>query len=431
MPNEPLHIEIPRHQWNDQASDMRSRLQTWQWRWKQCEKHGAVLIDFSKVEFMEPWALAMFTCFALKLRVSGVAVRLGLDPNNPSNRYFGQMGIEQVVHTGDSTDRWDEHLHNTGLHILRNHGHVTRFIRSAAALGAGFGGDVRNALEYGMAELGRNVVQHAASVVGGVAIAQHFPESRALQVAICDAGQGVFEALRGNYPEVRSDLEALKLAVLPHSSGAPLPVDPYASSENAGLGLFFCKEICWRAGGSFWMVSNTALLGARDNESSGRGRIYRTVEPWPGTLVVMHLPDQLLVDFADLLSVCRELSRQARADASAAGLDFIDEASARDHEQEEGLCVVAVGQFREDVEKAAQVRDATIRPAIEAGHPVLVDFGGVSFVTQSFVHALFYDIFRTPGSLTKLSFSRCTKSTEEAIRLVAAYSQAGYRQREF
>lgn len=51
-----------------------------------------------------------------------------------------------------------------------------------------------------MAELGRNVVQHAGSPVGGVAIAQYFPDRKAVQVAMCDGGQGVFSSLRTTYP---------------------------------------------------------------------------------------------------------------------------------------------------------------------------------------------------------------------------------------
>ncbi|HMQ15440.1 MAG TPA: hypothetical protein PKC49_05640 [Phycisphaerae bacterium] len=379
---------------------------------------------------MEPWALAMFVSFALELRGAGVRVSPRLDPSNPSNRYLAAMDLPHVIETGTSTPRWDQSPQNTGLHVLRSHAEVSRFLESAALVEGGPSEAALNALRYGMAELGRNVIQHSQSATGGVAIAQHFPELGALQVAICDAGQGVRNSLHRNYPELRSDLESLKLAILPHSSGAA-PAGPYGSGENAGLGLFFCKEICWRTGGSFWMASGEALLGVKDNDSSGRGRIYRRINPWPGTLVAMHLPDRFVVEFDELMTVCRELSKQARTNSAEAALDFVDERFEDERfEVPPGAIEIAVDPFLENVEKAREVRESQIHSALQDGRLVVLDFGGARFVTQSFAHALLYEAFKTPGSLTKLTFRRCTKSTEEALRLVAAYAKASYRQQE-
>lgn len=424
MSADPHVIRVNRHNWNGQAAHIRATLMTWEWRWKQAEAAGRVVIDFRNVEFMEPWALSMFAAYALELRRRGVTVEIQLDAEaNPANRYLESMGLNHVLTTGESTTHWDDSDQNTGLHVIRRHQDVTRFLGSIAAWGQGPTADVLDALKYGMAELGRNVVQHARSQIGGVAIAQYFPNQHAVQIAICDAGRGVAESLRPNYPELRGDLEALKLAVLPHVSGAGSP-GPYGSLDNAGLGLFFCKEICWRTGGSFWIASNDALVGIRDNDSSGRNRVYRHINAWPGTLVTMHLASELTAEFSETLGVCRELSHQARTDAAGAGLDFVDDES----EFPPDAVRVPVDEFLEDVEKASDVRTGTIRPAIERGDIVVLDFGGTRFVTQSFVHALLHDVFAIRGSLTKLIFRRCTKSTEEAIRLVAAYSAATYRQ---
>lgn len=424
MAGEPVRIQITKNQWDGAARDMRSTLQTWEWRWAACEKRRAAVLDFSQARFVEPWALAMFSCFGLELRRRGVEVTLEVDPANPSNHYLKLMGIEHVLSRGESTTQWDESNRNTGLHVLRSHDHVSRFLNSASALVADASADAIDVLKYGMAELGRNVVQHAESQIGGVAIAQHFPDRRAIQVAICDSGRGVFDSLKSNYPEVRSNLESLKLAVLPHSSGAP-PAGPYGGSDNAGLGLFFCKEIAWRLGGGFWLASGDALLGISDDDAAGgRGRVYRRIEPWYGTVVVMDFPDSFPAQFDELLGVCRELSRLARSDASSAALDFVDAAS----ELPDDALRVSVAGFLEDVETAAQVREDQLVPAIKLGQMVIIDFKSVRFATQSFAHALLSDVFRIPGSLTRLSFLGCTRATEEAVRLVAAYSSAPYRQ---
>jgi len=77
--------------------------------------------------------------------------------------------------------------------------------------------------------------------VGGVAMAQCFPDRGTVRIVLCDTGRGVRAASASNYPEIRTDLEAVKLALLPHVSGA-FSGGPYHASVNAGLGLFFSQK---------------------------------------------------------------------------------------------------------------------------------------------------------------------------------------------
>jgi hypothetical protein len=381
-----------------------------------------LVLDFSGVEFIEPWALAMFTAYALQVREQNkVPVRAVLAPENPSNKYILDMGLEHVLNSGTSTPEWDDSRQNTGLHVVRSHQDVIRFMESAARLSLNTSYETIDALKYGMLELGRNVVQHSCSPIGGVAIAQYFPDRRAIQISVCDCGQGVLESLRMTYPEIKTDLESLKCAILPHVSGA-FRRGAYSAADNAGLGLFFVKEICWRSGGSFWLVSGKSLLGVPDNDESGKNRLYKSIEPWQGASVTMDLPETGVVDFASLLEVCRGLADAARRSSGVAGLDFLKSLPELDD-----LAVIRVGNIQEDVEKAAHVRDNEVLPALKAGRLVVLDFEGTRFVTQSFVHALLSEAFRVAGSLFRLSFVNCSRSSQEAIAAVAAYS-ASYHQ---
>lgn len=403
---------------------MRSRLMTW--IWKQPPRSGCneLVLDFREASFVEPWALTQFVSYALWVRESsGIAIRAETEASNPANIYLLAMGLNEVLETGQSQQHWDDSRQNTGLHILRTHADVQRFVQSASILGPNATADTFDALRYGMQELGRNVVQHAQSPIGGVAIAQYFPDRKALQISISDRGRGVRESLQDNYPEVRSDLEACKLAVLPHASGAASPVGPYESLDNAGLGLFFSKEIAWRAGGSFWLVSGTALLGVTGDDEAAQRRIYRRINPWSGTSVTLDFPaDGVAVAFWELLRVCQDLAQQSRVSSGKAGLDFLDE-------MPEGFTgkVVTVLPFAEDVEVAAKVRRETLMPAVNAGEEVVLDFEGIRFATQSFAHALLYEPLCLKGSLLRLSFLNCTRASMEAIKTVAAYA-ASYRQ---
>ncbi|MCG3181465.1 MAG: hypothetical protein BIFFINMI_03861 [Phycisphaerae bacterium] len=416
-------IQVPRQHLAGAARDMRAFLAMWDWRWKLPRRTSGLLLDFTRTTFVEPWALSMFTAYALTMGDRlGIPVRALLSPSNPSNVYTEYMGIREVLETGRSTKDWDDSRQNTGLHVIRSHDDVTRFFESAKLLGHGANQDTLNALKYSMLELGRNVVQHSASPVGGVAIAQYFPDREGLQIAVCDCGQGVFHALSHAYSELGTDLEGLKLAVLPHVSGA-FREGTYSGSDNAGLGLFFSKEIGWRSGGSFWLLSGNSLLGVVGEDASAKDRIYRRTTNWQGTCVTIDMPAWGVEDFSSLLEVCRALAASARKESGPAALDFINSLPEGDDTVE----VIVVKRFAEDVGKARDVRVDRIIPGIKERRPIVLDFAGVSFATQSFVHALLNDAFEIPGSLLRLSFLNTTRPTEESIRLVAAYA-ASYRQ---
>lgn len=431
MPDTTFHIVIPAKDWNGRAADIRSRLVTWEWHWKLPKGRVSIELDFTKVSFMEPWALAMFAAYGLKLRQEGFEVRARLDPKNPSNVYFDQMGLPEVLDTGLSratASTWAGSERNTGLHVIRGHEDVARFRDSASRLALEHCEDAADALQYAMTELARNVIQHSGSPIGGIAIAQHFPDQKALQVAICDLGQGVRSSLQPRYPELRTDLESLRLAVLPHASGAK-PATTYGSGlENAGLGLFYSREIAWRAGGSFWLASGRALLGIRgdvpgtwDKSPAEPARVYRTIEPWPGTVAVVDFPSDGVVEFSGILKVCRELSDEARRLSGPAGLDFLGTRADVNVSDP-----IRVREFEENNTQAIAIREQRIRPRVEAGETVWIDFDGVRSPTQSFVHVLLADIFKIPGSLMRLSFLHCTPSAREVIKAVATY--ASYRQ---
>lgn len=417
-----MRVKIPHTNLDGGCADMRSRLQTWTWFDRLKPDQEEVILDFTENEFIEPWALVQFLAYALWMRLEhNVPVRAELDPLNPANKYVRSMGIKHVLETGESTTEWDESAQNTGVHVLRTHAEVKRFVDSVTRLGGTPNRDTMDALKYGMAELGRNVIQHAASPIGGVAMAQFFPDRRAVQVSICDRGRGLWESLKSNYPELRSDLEAAKLSVLPHVSGAPEP-GPYGSPDNAGLGLFFCKEIAWRVGGSFWLASRTALLGVRGDDQAGQHRIYRRINRWDGTSVSMDFPADSTKDFADLLQVCQNLARTARSSSAEAGLDFLDELP----EEFDGEHVL-IEPIAENNEKAAELRRDILLPSVREGRWVVLDFENVRFATQSFIHALLNEPLRTRESVLRLSFLKCTRATREAIHTVAAYSSSARR----
>ena len=83
-----------------------------------------------------------------------------------------------------------------------------------------------------------------------------------------------------------------------------------------------------------------------------------------------------------------------------------------------------VGDFAEDKDQAASIRESSIRPALAAGKTVVVDFSGITLATQSFVHALISGVLRDQGdaALELLEFKGCVPGVKGIIETVVQYS---------
>jgi hypothetical protein len=83
-----------------------------------------------------------------------------------------------------------------------------------------------------------------------------------------------------------------------------------------------------------------------------------------------------------------------------------------------------VGDFGEDKDVAARLREDEIKPQVRRGEAVIVDFEGVTLVTQSFIHALISDVLRTGGeeALDVLGFNNCSEVVRGIISTVVQYS---------
>lgn len=82
------------------------------------------------------------------------------------------------------------------------------------------------------------------------------------------------------------------------------------------------------------------------------------------------------------------------------------------------------GDFAEDKDIAAEIRESHVKKAVEGGHDVTLDFTGVTLVTQSFVHTLISDVLRSSGeaALKHLVFKGCTNGVRGIVETVVQYS---------
>lgn len=82
------------------------------------------------------------------------------------------------------------------------------------------------------------------------------------------------------------------------------------------------------------------------------------------------------------------------------------------------------GSFAGDKDTAAMMRDRFLRPALENGEDVSLDFDGVDLATQSFVHALIASVVREkPENLDHISFLNCNERIQSIVEIVVEYAQ--------
>ena len=180
-------------------------------------------------------------------------------------------------------------------------------------------------------------------------------------------------ALQDRYREIKDDYRAVKFALQPHVSGT-FAQGAYASmGSNAGLGLFFIREIAARSGGGFFLGSGSMLAAIRGSEDGVPERRYFISKSngWRGTVAVLQLRRGYIEEFESVLQRCREIAAEVRKDPTELKLDFIDEVP-----ELEELVVVRVKSFEEDVEGADQVREEGLIPTLQSGRLVVLDFSG-------------------------------------------------------
>jgi hypothetical protein len=417
-----FHIDVPN---NITDKGLAHFFKRWRWRTDLC---SSVALNFTTCNFIAPYGATLFAAYALWLREDKKChVEVKAAPNTIAGDYLVQCGLLELLGQGQgpfpqSPDRPDRIVK---LKRIVSSSEIPSFATSVMSILQIEDEELAGAVQYSLIELLRNVVQHSASKCGGVAMAQYNPKSGLVEVCVADLGLGIKSTINEAYPEIDTDLKALKLATLPHVSRTFKPGGYTSMSDNAGLGLFFIKQIASLSGGSFFLGSRKGLVDIWGDRYGQQQKAYVQARQngWPGTFAYLQLRRDRIAEFDGVLTVCRRLAAEAQKYPAELALDFIEGIPDLGEDQEE-LLIVTVKEFEENVEEAARIREQEILPSMSQGTMVVVNFAGVRFATQSFVHALMYKVIRDGQQLgSTLSIANCSRSTREAVMAVAAYAK--------
>jgi hypothetical protein len=173
-------------------------------------------------------------------------------------------------------------------------------------------GDLHETLTYALREIFRNVLEHSNADAIWYA-AQCWPGLKLVELAIFDEGDGIATSLARNpHLSIASDLDGLKLAILPGISGVAFKGARQKRNDawaNSGYGLFMTSQLCQR-GSSFVIASGNALL-----EMKAEQFLEQEID-YPGTAIRLRFKTDRVEDLSKSLEGLRKLGAQIAGDIS-------------------------------------------------------------------------------------------------------------------
>jgi anti-sigma regulatory factor (Ser/Thr protein kinase) len=167
---------------------------------------------------------------------------------------------------------------------------------------------VADPIRYVVSELGRNVLEHSQSPVGGFVCAQYYKDQKRIAIGMADAGVGIPVSIRRSHTAT-TDVDAFKLALTPGISGATPKIG--GNETNAGAGLYFIRSIA-KVSGNFFLVysgkTNYKLLRKQTNPDALNAdafaddhKVNDDLPKWRGTAIGIDLNVDDTTEFSELL----------------------------------------------------------------------------------------------------------------------------------
>ena len=385
-------------------------------------------VPLGQIDPIEMWGLVGLAALA---RLQGPApLRVTLDPGSSSGRFAHGVGLSDVI-DGRAPSIPLEEERTVKLTRVHQHARTEPTARQISSLLLGRGGDddTERTLYYVLNELLRNVVQHSQDPLGGVVGAQVNRGGRNknrpfVQVAVADAGIGIFESLRPRHPKLSDPADAVNRALWPHFSSA-FDEGETGSADNAGMGLFFIAEMTKLVGGRLVVASRGATLVLVGDENfedpHGKSTFLDAGLGFPGTLVAFEMPVDEQQSYEDMLETIRQRARE-RTPRRAVHRWFRYEESA----PAGAVQLLVRSTPTEDAKAAAAYAQASIIPRINEQQAVTLNFEGIQVCTQSYIHALLYFPLRMAWAMkTPIYVVNAKPAVRSTLELLENYALGG------
>lgn len=242
---------------------------------------SSIILDFSRLEFIEPVGVVILSNIIESLKKSKVKYSFkNHEERTVANKYLDDAGFFRT-YTG-RTIFGDCHQRSTTipLKLVANqdathflYAELMPWIAQSVGLTEGSLAAVRTSIE----EVFHNIRDHSGVGVGCV-FAQHFPKKSEIQIAISDFGRGIPASVRTVKADA-TDQEALKLAC---QEGFTTK----SNVRNRGAGLpNLMRYIPQRNSGTILVSSGSANVSATKGVTVPKITSRSTNGHYPGTLV--------------------------------------------------------------------------------------------------------------------------------------------------
>lgn len=191
------------------------------------EGNDRYVFDFSKVLFLSPITISGASIIRKHLLNSGKEVEIILPNNKSIVDYLGVMGFPSGIEfdNEESIDEKFNHFTNksyvplvsfptgTNKELNKIREKTLTALDNLLKQQLGLKGEMFMAINYMLAELTQNVVDHSGEQSGFV-FAQYFPSKNFLEICIADAGQGIMQTyIKSDKFKPENHSEAMKFAI--------------------------------------------------------------------------------------------------------------------------------------------------------------------------------------------------------------------------
>jgi hypothetical protein len=213
---------------------------------------GPVTLNFEEVDWAAPFGLTAISVVLEKCLNQGKDIYFSPPKNALFKSYLERIGFRYHFLKGEEV----EHK-KTSVELKRLWGidpGCSEALVKLISTNFPLSDDAEYEMRIHINELMTNSFDHSKTKFGVYVCAQWYPAKKNLRISFADGGIGIFQSLRGSgkFPEVKNDIEAIRLAIKPGITTR--------KKQLGGLGLDYIKK---------YVRSNDGTLTI----ASGRGKV--------------------------------------------------------------------------------------------------------------------------------------------------------------
>ena len=347
-----------------------------------------VFVDLRRCTQANYQALSLLVLYIWHLRRQGCYVTVLTAKNERYGvskmwRLMGANGLFNVL--GSRSINFWSHNYKP-LFAIRNPDDFRVALKKAEVYTEGFDVEYEKTLRYVLSELLYNTLEHGRHpTIPSLIQFVYYRNKGDISFIIADLGVGIKTHLSQVYTHLENDAQAIRYALNPKVSGTFANGTPYASKNNAGVGLFISSNIIRRLHADMHIISGSGVVHVSPTDVTERTNQFS----WPGTFVNVRLKLSSIhnLNLQKMMSEFRaaaeqELNRGVRAEWEAFYYLHI-----RNY----------FGRYAEDKELASKIRDRDLMPAVKGGQGLVLDFDGVISAPHSLLNALVSSAIRHFG----------------------------------